>query len=132
MEWRIAAESLPQLFERAAAELTSRLLSPEDIGQALREQVVVEAADSTALLVAWMNTLLRMVSEQRMVFNHFEVSISPAASAHSSALRAILIGELLDPHRHVFHVDPKRLTCSSAELTSLNAAFEAHLVFSSK
>jgi SHS2 domain-containing protein len=132
MEWRVAGESLPRLFERAAAELTSHLLPSEDIGRALREQLVVEAADPAALLAAWMNMLLRLASEQRMVFSRFEVSITNTASGGASALRAVLLGELIDLHRHVFHMDPKNLTCTSTDLKISGSAFEARLRFFQK
>jgi SHS2 domain-containing protein len=132
MEWRVAGASLPRLFERAAVELTSRLLSSEDVGEALREQVVVEAADPASLLTAWMNTLLRLASEQRMVFSRFEISMTNTASVGAPELRAVLLGELIDPHRHVFHMDPKNLTCTSTNLKTSGSAFEASLRFFSE
>src|SRR5262245_32679154 len=97
MRLTATGRTLPDLFDHAASQLLSVLLPVDDVGEALREKIVVEAADPNALLSAWINRLLEMARVQRMIFRRHqfqELTDDPAR------LRAESVGELFDPLRH--------------------------------
>ena len=92
MRLNLEAETLSQLFAQAAEETTRRLCGVDLPGAALREKIVVEASDLSALLQNWIDTLLHLFQDQRMAFSRFEFHELRCAD-HRWRLRADVTGD---------------------------------------
>ncbi len=102
-------------FEEAALALSAVITDPAVV----RPQTLFEfdrrASDDALLLVDWLNALIAAMSEHRMIFGKFEVSISDG-HLHGRAW-----GENVDPARHHPAVEVK-----GATLTELKVIRNAH------
>lgn len=73
---RIEGTSLPELFEEAGYALAELMLGeelPETPPDAELEFVMLEAADTEALLVDWLNELISRSDVTKRVYTHFMV-----------------------------------------------------------
>lgn len=108
-------------FEEAALALSAVITDPALV----RPQTVFEferqASDDALLLVDWLNALIAAMSEHRMIFGKFEVSI---ADHH---LHGYAWGESVDPVRHHPAVEVK-----GATLTELQVIRNAHGVWTAQ
>jgi SHS2 domain-containing protein len=125
---QIHANSLPQLFENTARELLKILVDPNEVGEVLREKVVVQAADTPSLLKEWVNTLLGLVSKQRILFKAYRFQEFEAENHGAGRLRAEITGELVDPLRHIFLKEPASLYCEQARVLNGPKSIEAEII----
>lgn len=92
----VSASTLPQLFEEAAAQLLACLLNPAEIGETLREKVVVDAEDLSSLLEAWLNAVLGLVRDQQILPKRLTVQKidtapgNPTASGPTSSANSLI------------------------------------------
>jgi len=128
---QINANSLPQLFENTGRELLKTLINPEDVGQALREKVVLEAADASSLLHEWVNTLLRLVRDQGILFKSYRFQEFELERTGAGKLRVEITGELVDSARHVFKIKPAECRCDQVHLINNSKTIEAQVILSS-
>jgi SHS2 domain-containing protein len=73
---RIEGTSLPELFEEAGYALAELMLGeevPDTPPDAEQEFVMLEAADTEALLVDWLNELISRADMNKRVYTHFVV-----------------------------------------------------------
>lgn len=73
---RIAGTSLPELFEEAGYALAELMLGdplPETPLESELEFVLLEAADTEALLVDWLNELISRADLRKCVYTHLMV-----------------------------------------------------------
>lgn len=129
---QIQGNSLPQLFENAASALLKALIDPETVGVVLREKVIVEAADASGLLQGWINALLRLAGEQRILYKKSRFQEFEVERTGPGRLRAEITGELMDPQRHVFRLDARGLRCEQVHLLNNSKTIEAQIIITSK
>ena len=129
---QVSGNSLPQLFEIAAFELFKKIVNPEDVGEVLREKITVEAPDANGLLQGWVTALLRLASDQRILFKRARFQEFELERTGSGRLRAEIIGELVDPQRHPYLIPPSQLRCEQVALLNSSKSIEAQLIFISQ
>jgi SHS2 domain-containing protein len=131
MNLNISANSLPQLFENVGRELLRTLINPEDVGETLREKVVIEAADASALLQEWIQTLLRLTRDQHILCKAYRFQLFEVERTGAGKLKAEITGELVDPARHTFKIDPAEVVCERIQLINNSKMIEAQVVLKS-
>jgi SHS2 domain-containing protein len=124
---KVDGNSLPQLFENAAHALFKTLIDHETVGETLREKVVAEGEDSAALLQAWMNALIQLASHQFIIHKKSRFQVFDAERKGPGKLRAEITGELVDPQRHVFRIDPAQIRCERVELINDSKTLAAQI-----
>ena len=117
MRVTLEAETLPELFTRAAQEVSRHLYGSEPPGDAVREKIVLEAPDLSALLYQWIEALLRAFKEQRMVFGRFEIH-QCEASGNLWRLRADVTGDWSP-------AQTRTLQCRRVNVIKMVSRFEA-------
>jgi SHS2 domain-containing protein len=128
---QIHGNSLPQLFENTARELLKTFIDPEDVSPTLREKLVVEGADTGALLKGWVEALLNLVYNQHILFKAFRFQEFEAERTGAGKLRAEVTGELLDPLRHTFRKGPPHWRCAEVHLLNNSKTIEAQILLES-
>jgi SHS2 domain-containing protein len=101
----VRADSRELLFTAAARGLTRMLFGASPANASLRREVVLEAADSAELLVAWLNEVL--------VFCEMAHAVPASFLVHQLTgcrLVASIGGEPFDPARHVVERTAKAVT----------------------
>ena len=129
---QLEANSLPQLFEKAAVALLNTLIDHETVGEALREKVVVEGEDAAGLLKAWVDTLLRLANDHYILYKKSRFQEFEAERQGPGRLRAEITGELIDPQRHSFRIDPAQLRCERVDLLNGPKTLEAQIILTSE
>ena len=125
----VFGNSLEQLFESAAEELFKKIINPDEVGETLREKIIVEAPDANGLIQAWANALLRLASDQKIIFKWARFQEFSLERTGAGRLRAEIVGELVDPQRHTFKIQPSSLHCGPSELLNNSKTIEAQLFF---
>jgi len=128
---QVEGNSLPQLFENAGRELLKTFIDPQEVGEVLREKIVVEAADASSLLHAWVNALLSLVDQQRILFKAYRFQEFEVERTGSGKLRAEITGDLIDPLRHKFRKEPSQWRCAQVQLINNSKTIEAQVVLES-
>jgi SHS2 domain-containing protein len=103
----VRAPTAELLFERMAAALFDVMLENVervDPGSAAVE-VIVEAPDREALLVAWLNELIGLATSRGLVFSRFEIT-----SLEVTRLEARVGGEPFSAERHRYETEVKAAT----------------------
>src|SRR5262249_46285229 len=101
------------------------LIELDSVGEAIREKVVLEAPNTSDLMREWMNILLEMIRMQKMVFGHFHVL--EVKGEGPVVLRAEMVGELIDPQRHVFLKRIVGLACRQAATIQQTDGYQAQV-----
>lgn len=102
------------------------LINPNDVGEAIREKIVLEAPDLTALLKEWIHTLIQL--HRQLLFSRVQV-LELKETPGACQLKAEATGEFIDPLRHVFRRSPASLRLSEAVFTMQGASSTAQLTF---
>ena len=118
-----------ELFQNATQQLLPLLINPSEVSGTLREKIVLEAPEASALLKDWMNALLSLAAQQRILFLDIRFQEFQAAAGAPSRLKAEVVGELMDPLRHTFRRNPGSLTCGAVALENPAGRFTALLTF---
>jgi SHS2 domain-containing protein len=108
------------------------IIDHEEVGEVLREKIVVEAADASGLLKAWVEALLTLAREQHILFKAFRFQEFNLERTGAGKLRSEISGELVDPLRHVFRTEVADLRCDEALLINNSKTIEAQVVLSSE
>jgi len=120
---RAAASTLERLFEDAAGQLLPVLISPDQVGETLREKIVLDASSPEALLQQWITSLLNLAAAHKIAYRFCRCRV--AQSSTETHLTAEVIGELVDPLRHEWRIDPRQVNCSQMSLSQDPAGYEA-------
>jgi len=118
------AESLPELFERAAWGLFAILTDPETVAPREAVSFELEAPDVQALLVRWLSELNYYHITKRWVFSRFEVQ--QFSERH---LVAQARGEPIDPARHTIYTEVKAITYHGLKLERRDGQWYARIIF---
>jgi len=125
---RVQADTLPQLFERAA-ESTFRVLTDlEDVRPAVPSTVSVRASDREALMVRWLSELNYRHAAHRQLYGAFAVS-SVEEQDEEWVLEATVRGEPIDPERHVVHTEIKAVTFHGLEIQRTDDGWILRVIF---
>lgn len=120
----VRGESLPALFENAAAALFALMVDLECVQERTSRDVELRSADLEGLLVDWLNELLFLFETERMLFRRFQVR-----ELDTSQLRATAWGEGLDLSRHRVRTSVKAATYHGLEIERVGGLYTARMVF---
>ncbi|WP_072715462.1 archease [Rhodothermus profundi] len=118
------AQSLPELFERAAWGLFAILTDPETVTPQQEVSFNLEASDVQALLVRWLSELNYYHITRRWVFSRFEVQRFDEQRLHAQAW-----GEPIDPARHTIYTEVKAITYHGLTLRRQDGQWYARIIF---
>ena len=125
---RVVADTLPQLFERAA-EGTFRVLTDlEDVRPAEATTMTVRGRDREALLVRWLSELNYRHTVDHRLYRQFSVA-SIGTEDDEWVLRATVRGEPVDPERHVVHTEIKAVTFHGLEVEETEDGWAVQVIF---
>jgi SHS2 domain-containing protein len=103
--FEVDAPALPLLFERAGTALVGLMLDPTTVRPVAREPLAVPGAALDELLHDWLHAILVRVQS-----DGFAVAAVEVAYVGAGGVRGTLVGEPLDPARHVVHGEVKGVT----------------------
>ena len=98
------ASSIEQAFEQIAIAMTAVITDPDQVLPSESIGIRCEDLDIELLLLDWINTLIYEMATRRMLFSHFQVTIS------QGILTATVSGEAIDRHKHQPAVEIKGAT----------------------
>ena len=121
--WRIRGDSLPELFENAAAALVATMVDRRTIRRTETREVTLESGDRESLLVDWLNYLLYLFDVDGFLGRDFKVeSLTPRR------LRARVHGERFDPGRHPEKTAVKAATYHHLEIARVDGGWQATVI----
>lgn len=117
-------KDLNQVFVNAARGFLSLVVNPRSVRESVTKELVIEAEDEPALMVAWLNELIYLLEVERLLFKGFEIlSLTP------TRLRARGFGERFDPQRHALKRYIKAATYHMLEVGKGRKGFRARVIF---
>jgi SHS2 domain-containing protein len=122
--WRIWGDSLPELFENAAAALVSTLTDRRRLRLTETREISLGSGDRESLLVDWLNHLLYLFDVDGFLGRDFRV-----ASLTPRRLRARVRGEKFDPSRHPEKTGVKAATYHQLKIGREAGVWQATVVF---
>jgi len=125
---RVRADTLSQLFERAAAGAFHVLTDLSDVAPAESTALTVRGRDRAALLLRWLSELNYRHTVDRRLYTDFAVS-SVTETGDEWVLEATVRGEPIDPDRHVVYTEIKAVTFHGLEIQETNDGWEAQVIF---
>jgi SHS2 domain-containing protein len=128
---KIEGNSLPQLFENAGRALLNTFIDPQEVGEVLREKIIVEAADASSLLKGWVDALLSLAAQQNILFKAYRFQLFDVERTGAGKLRAEVTGDLVDPQRHTFRKEPIQWRCTQVQLLNSSKSIEAQVILES-
>ncbi len=123
LAWRIRGESLPELFENAAAALVATMTDRRYIRRREKRPIEVESIDREALLVDWLNRLLYLFDVAGFLGREFHVT-----SLTDRDLRGSARGERFDPERHPEKTAIKAATYHHLEIVRRDGGWQATVI----
>ena len=121
--WRIWGQSLPELFENAAAALVATMVDRRTIRRRESREVTLGSEDRETLLVDWLNHLLYLFDVDGFLGRDFQVeSLTPRS------LRARVRGERFDPQRHPEKTAVKAATYHHLEIAPVDGGWRATVI----
>jgi SHS2 domain-containing protein len=125
---QVEGNSLPQLFENAGRALLSTFIDPQEVGEVLREKILIEAADASSLLKGWVDALLGLACQQHILFKAYRFQIFDVERTGAGKLRAEVTGDLVDPLRHTFRKELIHWQCAEVHLLNNSKTIEAQII----
>lgn len=125
---RITADTVPQLFERAAAGMFSVLTDLDAVRPTDTTPVSGEGRDREALMVRWLSELNYHHTVHDRLFCAFSVEIIEA-TADGLRLSATATGERLAPARHTVHTEIKAITFHGMEIRETADGWTVQVIF---
>lgn len=120
----VEAETLQELFARAAWGMFSIITDPEKVVCRSSESIGVEATDLEALLVRWLSELNYRHVTRHLVYGRFEV-----LELEPHRLVARVCGETIDPTRHTVYTEIKAVTFHGLAIRPVNTGWRAEIIF---
>jgi SHS2 domain-containing protein len=102
--------TVEEAFEQAALALTAVVADVHRVSGNTNVEVRCDAPDLELLFVSWLNAVIYEMAVRKMLFNEFHASIT------GCSLRGTLVGEKVDPERHLLAVEPKGATVTALEV----------------
>jgi len=120
---RIRGGSLEELFENAAAALSSVLTDRRTIRGRETRDLELESPDREALLIDWLNRLLYLFDTEGFLGREFRV-VFPSPER----LQAQARGEIFDPYRHPEKTAVKAATYHHLEIRRMDEGWQATVI----
>lgn len=124
----VTADSLPQLFERAATGTFHVLADLDAVRPADDTTVTVTARDREALLVRWLSELNYRHTVEDQLYVTFSVDTLEDTS-DGLQLTATLRGEPIDPARHTVHTEIKAITFHGLSVEETPDGWAVQVIF---
>ncbi len=124
----VAAATLPQLFERAAAGMFRVLTDPDTIQSSAPETITVDGRDHEALMVRWLSELNYRHTVDHVLYGAFAVEAIDETEAGRS-LTATVRGEPLDPDRHPVYTEIKAITFHGLDVHRTDDGWAVQVIF---
>jgi SHS2 domain-containing protein len=121
--FEVEATTLPALFERAALGLAATIADLDGVAARERRTVAVRADDRTALLHDFLHAILLLAQVDGFLISAVEVQ-----EADETAVRAVVLGEPLDPGRHRQHGEVKAVTWHGLAVERTGAGWRARVL----
>ena len=125
---RVRADTLPQLFERAAVGMFSVLTDLDTVRPTDSTGLSVEGRDREALMVRWLSELNYHHTVHARLFCAFSVE-TLEATADGFRLSATATGERLAPARHTVHTEIKAITFHGMEIRETADGWTVQVIF---
>jgi len=125
---RVRADTLPQLFERAATGTFHVLTDRSDVRPDEATSLTVRGRDREALLLRWLSELNYRHTVDRRLYVDFAVS-SLRADDDEWLLEATVWGEPIDPDRHVVYTEIKAVTFHGLEIRQTDEGWVVQVIF---
>ena len=120
---RIWGATLPELFANAGKALMATMTDRRRLRLEESRNIVVEAPDREALLVAWLNYLLYLYDIDGFLGREFDI-----LDLTSERLTAKARGEIFDPERHVSNTAVKAATYHRLQITRTADGWRATVI----
>ncbi len=101
----VRGRDLGEVFTNAALGMVSLLIDRSSVRRSVERQVELGAADAEELLVGWLQEILYLLESRREIHADFRVE-----EISTQQLRAVCMGESLDPDRHQLQAEIKAAT----------------------
>lgn len=125
---RVTADTLDQLFERAAAGTFHVLTDPADVRAETETTLTVEGRDREALMVHWLSELNYRHTVDRVLYATFVVDELTTID-DGLTLTATVGGEPTDPERHTVHTEIKAVTFHGLHVQQTDDGWTAQIIF---
>jgi protein archease len=122
--YRLKAPTLAELFAVAGRALFDAITELDSIQPQLERKVEAEAGDVEALLVAWLSELNYCCITELELYGEFVIE-----EVSSTAVRAAVRGEKIDPARHVIQTEIKAVTYHELYVRQVENGWEAQVIF---
>lgn len=125
---QVRADSLPQLFERAAEGTFRILTDPSSILPDAETTVSVQGRDLDALMVRWLSELNYRHTVHHHLFCDFQVE-DIERSGGELELTATIRGESIDPDRHIVYTEIKAVTFHGLHVRQTDGGWTTQVIF---
>ncbi|MEX2116231.1 MAG: archease [Bacteroidota bacterium] len=105
-------ETLSDAFRQSVLALISVIVDPSAVNRVTRRPVDIQASDPEQLLVRLLSEVLFCIDAERFITTQLVID-----EMKGTALKGALIGESLDPAKHVFKLDVKAITYHQLSIT---------------
>jgi SHS2 domain-containing protein len=121
---QVFGETLPRLFEQAAAALTFILTDTETIRIEEARRIFLEAKTDEELLITWLNELVYLFDTERLLFKAYDV-----LSLHDHHLEALARGEIFVEGVHPIKTTVKAATYHQLKIEKHQGVWTAQVIF---
>ncbi len=125
---QVTADTMEQLFERAAAGMFHVITDPADVRVDTEMTITVQGRDREALLVHWLTELNYRHTVDRQLYSTFVVK-DITTSEEELLLTATVGGEPTDPARHTVHTEIKAVTFHGLDVDQTSDGWTAQVIF---
>ena len=125
---QVTADSLPQLFERAAVGTFRVLTDPSTVRAETETQIAVAGRDREALMVRWLSELNYRHTVDHLLFCDFAVD-SIEETEEGVVLTGTARGEPLDPARHTVYTEIKAITFHGMDIRETDTGWMVQVIF---
>lgn len=120
---RLRGATLRDLFANAGKALTAVMTDRRRLRLRESREIMTEAPDREALLVAWLNRLLYLYDIDGFLGRDFDVlQLTP------ERMTAVARGEIFDPERHISHTAVKAATYHRLEIVQTANGWQATVI----
>jgi len=121
--FEVEAPTMAALFEGAALGLSAAIVDLDGVAARERRTVAVSAVDRTALLHDFLHAILLLAQVEGFLVSGVEVQ-----AIDGEAVRAVVVGEPVDPARHRLHGEVKAVTWHDLAVERTTAGWHARVL----
>lgn len=124
----VTADTLTQLFERAAEGTFRVLTDVRDVQGKEERTITVRGRDHEALMVRWLSELNYRHTVDRQLYSEFAVS-SIEDAEDGLALTATVRGEPINADRHTVYTEIKAITFHGLDVHETDTGWAVQVIF---